>query len=90
MIPIFKRSFQKGGFTEDDLFEPLREHTSSLLGTRLGKIWKNERTRHPKAALHIAMFKMFGLQFTFIGILLLFSETMMVYVKRAAAERFRR
>lgn len=78
MLPIFKRSYKKRGFTEEDLYEPLDEHRSSLLGEKLERIWKNEQRKHKKAALHIALFKMFGLQFVFLGVIKLFDEIMLV------------
>lgn len=78
MLPIFKRSYKKRGFTEDDLFEPLDEHKSGLLGEKLERIWRKEQKRHTKAALHIALFKMFGLQFVFLGVIKLFDEIMLV------------
>lgn len=78
MFPIFKRSYKNEGFTEEDLFEPLDEHKSSLLGDKLEKIWRKEQKKHEKAALHIALFKMFGLQFVFLGVIKLFDEIMLV------------
>lgn len=78
MLPIFKQSYKKRGFTEDDLFEPLDEHKSELLGNKLERIWRKEYKKHKKAALHIALFKMFGLQFMFLGIIKLFDEIMLV------------
>lgn len=78
MFPIFKKSYKKQGFTEDDLFEPLDEHKSSILGKKLERIWKKEQTKHKKAALHIALFKMFGLQFALLGVIKLFDEIMLV------------
>lgn len=78
MFPIFKKSYKKRGFTEDDLFEPLDEHRSSKLGEKLEKLWKKEQIHHKKAALHIALFKMFGLQFVLLGVIKLLDEIMLV------------
>lgn len=78
MLPIFKKSYKNKGFTEDDLFEPLDEHKSSNLGEKLERIWKKEQKHHKKAALHIALFKMFGLQFAFLGVIKLLDEIMLV------------
>lgn len=78
MFPIFKRSYKTKGFTEDDLFEPLDEHKSNVLGEKLERIWRKEQDKHKKAALHIALFKMFGLQFVFLGVIKLLDEIMLV------------
>lgn len=77
MFPIFKHSF-KHGLTEDDLFRPLNEHKSSILGEKLERIWKEEYRIHKKTALHRALFKLFGLQFTFVGLMKLFDEIMLM------------
>lgn len=78
MLPIFRRSYKKKGFAEEDLYEPLDEHRSNLLGDKLERIWKRERKKHPKAALHIALLKMFGVQFAFLGAVKLIDEIMLV------------
>lgn len=77
MFPIFKHSF-KDGLKEDDLFRPLDEHKSSILGEKLERIWRNEHRKHKKSALHRALFKLFGPQFMWIGILKLIDEVMLV------------
>lgn len=78
MLPIFKRSYKKRGFTESDLFKPLTEHKSDLLGEKLETIWRKEQKKHRAAALHIALFKMFRVQFIFLGLVTLFDRLMMV------------
>ncbi|RZC33451.1 multidrug resistance-associated protein, partial [Asbolus verrucosus] len=77
MFPIFKRSF-KNGLREDDLFRPLDEHKSSILGEKLERIWKKEHRKHKKSALHRALFKLFGPYFMWIGLLKLIDEIMLV------------
>lgn len=63
--------------SEDDLFKPLDEHKSSKLGENLEKIWKKENIKHKKTALHRALFKLFGCQFVWFGILKFVDEVMM-------------
>lgn len=78
MLPIFKRGYKRKGFREEDLFEPLTEHRSDLLGKKLETIWKKEQKKHKAAALHIALFKMFGLQFVFLGLVSLIDQLVVV------------
>lgn len=68
MFPIFKRAFKKG-LQEEDLFEPLDEHKSSLIGEKLEKTWRKEYVKHKKTALHRALFKCFGLEFFICSVL---------------------
>lgn len=77
MLPIFRSSY-KHGLKEDDLFDPLDEHKSNKLGEQLEKFWRQEHRKHRKAALHIALFRMFGWQFAFLGIIKLIDEIMLV------------
>lgn len=62
MFPIFKRAM-KAGLKEEDLFEPLDEHKSSIIGDDLEKTWMNEYKTHKKTALHRALLKCFGWEF---------------------------
>ncbi|KAK5646550.1 hypothetical protein RI129_005014 [Pyrocoelia pectoralis] len=83
MYPILCRNYKKG-FTEDDLFEPLDEHKSSYLGDRLEKTWAEEVVKHKKYALHLALFKVFGVNFAFLGIFKLIQVLIPVIVMPAA------
>ncbi|KAB0798602.1 hypothetical protein PPYR_09595 [Photinus pyralis] len=67
MYPILCRNY-KTGLTEDDLFEPLDEHKSSNLGDNLEKAWSEEQVKHKKYALHLALFRVFGVSFVVLGI----------------------
>lgn len=77
MFPIYKRAFKKK-LTEDDLFSPLPSHNSCFLGAELEKIWIEEHSKHKKAALHLALLKMFGVRFFIIGLTQLFSEILLL------------
>lgn len=73
MFPVFKRAFSKE-LKEDDLFEPLDEHKSSLIGEQLEKVWTREYVKYKKTALHRALLKCFGLEFFICSILRDFVE----------------
>lgn len=77
MFPIFRHSYKKG-LKEDDLFEPLDEHKSSILGDKLEAIWKEEHRKHKTTALHRALFKCFGLEFVLVGLIKAANEILMV------------
>lgn len=79
MFPIFYRNFRKG-CNEEDLFEPLDEHKSSIIGEKLEREWKVQHRKHKKTALHRALFKVFGLEFVLIGLLAVTCEIMNVAV----------
>lgn len=77
MFSIFRKSY-KHGFKEEDLYSPLEEHKSALLGNKLEDIWKEEHRKHKKAALHIALLRLFGFDLAVVGILKLISEMVLV------------
>ncbi|CAG9813317.1 unnamed protein product [Phaedon cochleariae] len=77
MFPIFRKTF-KESLTEDDLFSPLTEHKSSILGSKLERIWKEEYRIHKKTALHRALFRVFGLWYSILGILKLVDELLLL------------
>ena len=60
------------------MFRPLGEHKSGLLGEKLEKIWREEHRKHKKSALHRALFKLFGPQFVWLGIVKLVDEVLLV------------
>ncbi|KAG5892174.1 hypothetical protein JTB14_026412 [Gonioctena quinquepunctata] len=79
MFPIFKKTFMEK-LTEDDLFGPLKEHKSSIIGSQLEKLWKKEYRKHKTTALHRALFKLFGLRFMLYGLVKLIEELMLLAV----------
>ncbi|RZC40224.1 multidrug resistance-associated protein, partial [Asbolus verrucosus] len=79
MLPIFKHSFKKG-LSEEDLFEPLDEHKSSILGDKLQTIWEEEHRKHKNVGLYKALIKLFGLNFILYGLVRLVDEIILVVV----------
>ncbi|CAG9861544.1 unnamed protein product [Phyllotreta striolata] len=79
MIPIFKKTY-KYKLTEEDLFAPLKEHKSSLLGSKLEKLWNEEYRIHKKTALHRALFRLFGLRYMILGIIRLIDEILLILI----------
>ncbi|KAK9869789.1 hypothetical protein WA026_003521 [Henosepilachna vigintioctopunctata] len=79
MFPIFKNTYRKE-MTEDDVFEPLPEHMSSILGDRAEVIWKEEylNPKHRKRALHRALLRLFGFRFILYGVIKGIEECFMV------------
>uniref|UniRef100_A0A0U9HSG5 Putative ABCC protein n=1 Tax=Chrysomela populi TaxID=154003 RepID=A0A0U9HSG5_CHRPP len=77
MFPIFRKTF-KEALTEDDLFRPLKEHKSSILGSKLERIWKEEYRIHKKTALHRALFRLFGVWYMFLGVMKLLDELLLL------------
>lgn len=85
MFPIFKKAF-KHGLNEEDLFEPLDEHKSCLIGDKLERIWKNEFRKNEKTALHWALFKCFGFDFLVYSFLRDLVEITLMYIHNAQRE----
>ncbi|XP_056631497.1 probable multidrug resistance-associated protein lethal(2)03659 [Diorhabda sublineata] len=79
MFPIFKKTYQYD-LSEDDLFLPLEEHASNILGSRLEKIWDEEFIKNKKFSLHKALFRIFGLKFVIFGIIKCIDEVMLIIV----------
>lgn len=77
MFPIFKRAY-KEQLTEDDLFNPLKEHKSSHIGSKLEELWKEEYKIHKQSALHWALIRLFGWRFLIYGIFKLLEEILFV------------
>ncbi|XP_018576445.1 probable multidrug resistance-associated protein lethal(2)03659 isoform X2 [Anoplophora glabripennis] len=80
-IPTFIQGFKRD-LEESDLTETLSEHRSSRLGNKMEKYWNNEEERAAKAkttpSLQRVLFKVFGLEFMFYGIVLALSEAIRV------------
>jgi ATP-binding cassette subfamily C (CFTR/MRP) protein 4 len=76
-IPTFIQGFKRD-LEESDLTETLTEHKSSRLGNKMEKAWKAEEVRAMKAkstpSLQRVLFKVFGVEFIFYGIVLALSE----------------
>jgi ATP-binding cassette subfamily C (CFTR/MRP) protein 4 len=80
-IPTFIQGFKRD-LEESDLTETLTEHKSSRLGNKMEKAWKAEEIRAMKAkstpSLQRVLFKVFGVEFIFYGIVLALSEAIRV------------
>lgn len=80
-IPTFIKGFKKE-LDESDLTETLSEHKSSKLGNKIEKCWKDEEQRAAKAnsvpSLKRVLFRMFGWEFMFYGLVLAFSEAIRI------------
>jgi ATP-binding cassette subfamily C (CFTR/MRP) protein 4 len=80
-IPTFIQGFKRD-LEESDLTETLTEHKSSRLGNKMEKAWKAEEVRAMKAkstpSLQRVLFKVFGVEFIFYGIVLALSEAIRV------------
>lgn len=77
-IPTFIQGFKRD-LEETDLTETLTEHKSSRLGNKMEKAWKAEERRILKKptkspSLHRVLWKVFGFEFIFYGIVLALSE----------------
>ncbi|KAJ3655115.1 hypothetical protein Zmor_014255 [Zophobas morio] len=80
-IPTFIQGFKRD-LEESDLTDTLPEHKSSKLGNKMEKAWKAEEIRAAKArskpSLQRVLFKVFGFEFVFYGIVLALSEAIRV------------
>ncbi|XP_050309352.1 probable multidrug resistance-associated protein lethal(2)03659 [Anthonomus grandis grandis] len=72
-LPIFYKGWIKD-FNEDDLYKPLKEHTSHKLGDKLEQEWKLERMHHPNPLLLRALWKMFRKEIFIYGVVLFVQE----------------
>lgn len=76
-IPTFIQGFKRD-LEESDLTETLSEHKSNRLGNKMEKCWKDEEVRATKAktkpSLQRVLFKVFGWEFMFYGLVLALSE----------------
>lgn len=78
-IPIFSKGLKKQ-LDEDDLYSPLPEHESSMLGDRLEKAWNKELTKK-NPSFWRALSRAFFLNFFALSILWFFCE-IIKYVER--------
>ncbi|RZC36194.1 multidrug resistance-associated protein, partial [Asbolus verrucosus] len=80
-IPTFIQGFKRD-LEESDLTETLTEHKSSVLGNKMEKAWKREEMKAAKAkrtpSLQRVLFKVFGVEFIFYGIVLAVSEAIRI------------
>ncbi|CAH0551541.1 unnamed protein product [Brassicogethes aeneus] len=79
MFPIFTKSYKKQ-LSENDLFAPLEEHKSNLLGDKLENYWKEEYRSKRKYPLHRALIKQFGPLYVFLGLIKFADELLLVIV----------
>lgn len=85
---MFKLGYKRD-LNENDLYEPLKEHTSHQLGESLARLWEEECQRvkrkndlsrrkdvehHCKPSLLRVLFRCFGLQLIWRGIFLAIME----------------
>ncbi|GLV41617.1 uncharacterized protein CBL_06846 [Carabus blaptoides fortunei] len=77
ILRVFGKGF-KTELTENDLYEPLNDHRSAVLGDRLEAAWEHEKQRAQKLgkepSLHKVIFKVFGCRFMLFGLLHAFLE----------------
>ncbi|KAJ8920723.1 hypothetical protein NQ315_004862 [Exocentrus adspersus] len=71
-IPIFKRGLHKE-LDEDDLYGPLKEHSSHELGDKLESIWKQE-TNRDSPSLTRSIWRVFGCKICCYGVILFMIE----------------
>lgn len=76
-LPIFRQGLRKE-FEESDLFQPLSEHESGLIGAKLETIWqdvvKESEGRNTTPSLMKALLRCFGKEFMCVGIPLAIME----------------
>ncbi|KAK9869792.1 hypothetical protein WA026_003524 [Henosepilachna vigintioctopunctata] len=79
MFPIFFQTYRRG-FTEENLFEAVDEHKSSILGDKIENLWYKEHKKSKKYALHKALFRLFGAKTIFTGIIKLIDEIALITI----------
>lgn len=75
-FPIFYKGIKKQ-LKEDDLYEPLKDHESTVLGNRLEEAWHEEEDEYRNPSLWRALWKVFGNELLGYGIILFFYEVLM-------------
>lgn len=75
-FPIFYKGFRKQ-LNEDDLYETLHGHESTILGNRLEEAWREEEDDYKNPSLWRALWKVFGNELLGYGIVLFFYEVLM-------------
>lgn len=77
ILKVFRKGF-RDELTENDLYEPLKEHKSTVLGDVLETAWEDEIQKAKKInrtpRLHRVIFKVFGGKFMLFGLLHAFLE----------------
>lgn len=77
ILKVFRKGFT-AELTESDLYEPLKEHKSTVLGDVLETAWENETQKAKKVngtpCFHRVIFKVFGGKFMLFGLLHAFLE----------------
>ncbi|CAI6363520.1 unnamed protein product [Macrosiphum euphorbiae] len=80
LLNLFKTG-QKRDLETNDLYDPLNDHKSSLLGFEIEKRWKieiaNAKSTNRKPSLSRVLVRMFGGSFLYYGIVQMFIETML-------------
>jgi ATP-binding cassette subfamily C (CFTR/MRP) protein 4 len=69
-LPFFYKGYKKQ-ITEDDLYGPLKDHQSRLLGDKIEKTWTEDVKTHDTPSLWRVLGKAFGFEFFLYGLLLI-------------------
>ncbi|XP_063925187.1 probable multidrug resistance-associated protein lethal(2)03659 isoform X2 [Zophobas morio] len=72
-LPFFYKGYKKQ-ITEEDLYGPLKDHKSKLLGDKLEKTWLTELKTQKNPSLWRTLRKVFGPEFLFYGLTLIVQE----------------
>ncbi|KYB27064.1 ATP-binding cassette sub-family C member 4 [Tribolium castaneum] len=72
-LPLFVKGWKKE-LTEDDLYEPLDEYNSTILGDKIEELWRRETTTNKKPSLLKVLIKLFGLEYGLYGLFYLPAE----------------
>ncbi|KAL3283217.1 hypothetical protein HHI36_006366, partial [Cryptolaemus montrouzieri] len=75
-FPIFYKGL-RSQLNEDDLYETLKEHESTILGNRLEEAWQEEQEYYKNPSLWRALWKVFGNELLGYGIILFFYEVLL-------------
>ncbi|KAJ3652255.1 hypothetical protein Zmor_018236 [Zophobas morio] len=72
-LPFFYKGYKKQ-ITEEDLYGPLKDHKSKLLGDKLEEAWLTELKTQKNPSLWRTLRKVFGLEFFLYGLILVVEE----------------
>lgn len=85
MLNIFRLGYKRD-LELEDLYEPLKEHKSNIIGDRLAAEWrnhlesckkKNSNKNNIPINLRRVLIKVFGVHFAFYGLIALLMEVVM-------------
>lgn len=72
-LPTFRQGYRRD-LEENDITEHLAAHDSKRLGDKLEDAWNKELKLHKKPSLYRALFKVFGVEFFILGLIVFFIE----------------